>query len=194
MSESAAVWAPKWTPEGQERFDATETFARSIWPWDELGFELRAIDFLTDLTTQTPARTSRASFWALAQVFGPDWGEACRTLIPGVEVQFSDQEVRAILSVSPVTIEETTTGRIVAFGEAAWLFYAPAADKPDTRRAFRTILIAAAHKNRRLWIDRQAAGRRIDLAPGWFRIEIAEDVAELRRAMKLTADEPVGSC
>lgn len=30
--------------------------------------------------------------------------------------------------------------------------------------------------------------------PGWFRIEIAEDVAELRRATKLTADEPVGSC
>jgi hypothetical protein len=114
---------------------------------------------------QTPARTPRASFWALAQVFGPDWGEACRTLIPGVDVKFSDQEVRAILSVSPVTIDETTIGRIVAFGEAAWRFYAPAADTPETRKAFRTILIAAARKSRQFWIDRQAAGRRIDLAP-----------------------------
>ena len=101
----------KWTPEGQARFDIAETFALSIWPWDALGFELRAIDFLTNLTMQTSARTPRASFWALAQVFGPDWGEACRTLIPGVDVKFSDQEVRAILSVSSVTIDETTIGR-----------------------------------------------------------------------------------
>ena len=118
-STSAKLQTPQWTLEGQERFDTAETFARSIWPWDGLGFELRAIEFLTNLNKQTPARTPRASFWALAQVFGPDWGEACRTLIPGVDVKFSDQEVCAILSVSPVTIDETTIGRIVAFGEAA---------------------------------------------------------------------------
>ena len=141
MSESAAVWATKWTPEGQERFDTAETLARSIWPWRELGFELRAIEFLTNLTMQTPARTPRASFWALAQVFGRDWGEACRSVIPGIDVKFSDQEVRAILSVSAVTIDETTIGRIVAFGEAAWRFYAPAADKPENRRTFRATLI-----------------------------------------------------
>ena len=54
----------------QERFDIVETFALSIWPWDDLRFEIRAIEFLTNLTEQTPVRTPRASFWALAQVFG----------------------------------------------------------------------------------------------------------------------------
>ena len=108
-------------------------------------------------------------------------------MIPGVEVKFSDQEVRAVLSVSPVTIDEATIGRIAAFGEAAWRFYAPAADKPENRRAFRAPMIDAARKNRQFWIDRQRAGRRINLAPGWFRVEIAEDIAQL-------ADEPVGSC
>ena len=133
LSRSAAKpRVPEWTPEGQERFEAAENFALSIWPWDELGFELQAIDFLTNLTVQTPARTPRASFWALAQVFGPDWGTACRTLIPGIEVKFSDQEVRTVLSVSPVTTDETTIGRIVAFGEAAWRFYAPQPTSPRT--------------------------------------------------------------
>jgi hypothetical protein len=194
VSQSAAAWAPQWTSEGQERFDAAENSAQSIWPWDDLGFELAAIEFLTHLTIQTPARTPRACFWALAQVFGLDWGEACRIWIPGIEVKFSGQEIRAVLSVSPVTTDETTIGRIVAFGEAAWRFYAPAVDQPDIRRAFRTILIAAARKNRQFWIDRQATGRRIEISPSWFRVEIPEDVAKLRRAMKLTADEPVGSC
>ena len=75
--------------------------------------------------------------------------------IPGIEVEFSDQEIRAVLSVSPVTTDETTIGRIVALGEAAWRFHAPQADQPDIRRAFRTILIGAARKNRQFWIDRQ---------------------------------------
>ena len=115
-------------------------------------------------------------------------------MIPGVEVKFSDQEVRAILSASPVTTDETTIGRIAAFGEAAWRFYAPAADTPENRRTFRATLIAAARKNRQFWIDRQATGRQIEVAPGWFRVEVPEDVVELRRAMKRTADESVGSC
>ena len=124
----------------------------------------------------------------------PGLGRGVPDLDSGIEVRFSDQEIRTVLSASPVTTDETTIGRIVAFGEAAWRFYAPAADTPENRRAFRTTLIAAARKNRRFWIDRQATGRRIDLPPAWFRVEIPEDVAELRRAMKLTADEPVGSC
>jgi hypothetical protein len=189
-SSAAKPRAPEWTPEGERRFEVAETFAASIWPWTELDFELAAIDFLTN--TQT--RMSRASFWALAQIFGPDWGDACRTLIPGVEVKFSDQEVRMILSVSPVTTDERLVGHVAAFGEAAWRFYAPAVDQPETRKAFRAILIDAARKNRQFWIDRPATGRRIEIAPGWFRVEVAEDVAELRRAMGLTADQPAGSC
>jgi hypothetical protein len=106
LSRSAAKpRVPEWTPEGQERFEAAENSALSIWPWDELGFELQAIDLLTNLTVQTPARTPRASFWALAQIFGPDWGEAWRTWIPGIEIEFSDHEVRTVLCVSPVTTD-----------------------------------------------------------------------------------------
>ena len=106
MSRSAAKpRVPEWTPEGQEQFEAAENSALSIWPWDELGFELQAIDLLTNLTVQTPARTPRASFWALAQIFGPDWGEAWRTWIPGIEIEFSDHEVRTVLCVSPVTTD-----------------------------------------------------------------------------------------
>jgi hypothetical protein len=82
-------------------------------------------------------------------------------------------------------------GRIVAFGGPSGRLL-PAEDNRETRRAFRAVLIGTARKNRQFWIDWQAAGGRIDIAPGWFRVEVQQDVGELYRAMKLAADQPTG--
>jgi hypothetical protein len=108
-----------WTPPKRDRLARAESLALGLYPWDRLGFEIEATDAILGLSHDTQARTPRALWWGVHQVFGADDGEAFNTIFPRATRKVRRDEWRAICGVAPVTGVETTIGCIVAFVAAA---------------------------------------------------------------------------
>ena len=177
-----------------------------------------------------------AGIWMQMQLLGDAVAEKSGVLFPGMDWDLDEAETCALMSVTPLTIDETILGRIVAFAEATRRLVVsrrpdrgphalprrhdrpgetvPArADRgrrqgaPEEERTaggrYRPRLVqdrVSAQRRgdlsraRQFWIDRlerAGTGRRVDIASGSFRIEVADDVAPLWAAMKLADDQAI---
>jgi hypothetical protein len=95
----------------------------------------------------------------------------------------------AILATAPITLDEVTIGRIVAFGEAVRRLLID--ESLDERNLFRRELIDAALENTPLWADlidaahlREDGLSLVEIAPGWVRVEDPITSEALGRVLK----------
>jgi hypothetical protein len=165
-----------------------ESLARTIWPWDKLTLEIEATDAILSLPPDVEARTSRALWWGVLQLFGNDDGEAFNVLFPNAARKVRKDEWRAITGVAPITTNETLIGRAVAFVAAA---RALLVDEPlDERNQLLRALIKPAIELRPMTIDLIEYARQgldgmavIDIDADWVRIEDPEATAALKRVL-----------
>ena len=124
------------------------------------------------LPPETEARLPRAIWWAVFQLFGADDGEAFNAIFPCISRAVQKDEWRAISGVAPITTDEKTIGKIVAFVAAAraLLIEEPLAERTRLLK----LLIEAGTGMRELWIKEIEATRAgeegvtiVELGDGW---------------------------
>ena len=172
-----------------------ESLARTIWPWDKLTLEIEATDAILGLPPDVEARTPRALWWGVLQLFGDDDGEAFNTLFPNAARKVRKDEWRAMTGVAPIKTNETLIGRAVAFVAAA---RALLVDEPlDERNQLLRALIKPAIELRPMTIDLIEYARQgldgmavHDIDADWVRIEDPEATVALKRVLAATGPLP----
>jgi hypothetical protein len=177
-----------WMSPTRELFATAESLALQIYPWPRLELEVAATEGVLGLPGDIEARLPRAIWWAVFQLFGADDGEAFNAIFPCISRAVQKDEWRAISGVAPITTDELTVGKIVAFVAAAraLLIEEPLAERTQLLK----LLIEAGTEMRELWIkeiDAARAGeegqRLIGLGDGWVRFEDIKSTAALKRVL-----------
>jgi hypothetical protein len=146
------------------------------------------VDAVAGFSPETAARLPRALLWATAQFYGDTGGAALGTLYPGVFRPIQNDEWLALLGALPITLNDTTLGRLVALLEMVRRVLSN--ETTEERAEFRRELIDAARGMKPQWADwidgarKQEDGLRlVEIAPGWVRVEDPLTSAALERVL-----------